>query len=254
MFENLQDQIWHTNRRIPPTKSAIADATTISLPFDDTVNPWEEARRQPNLPEDVLACTIHSIEWLSVFIDEGHKFRSQPWVASHFKRHSSLFIIATATPLYTRPMDLVNLAYILGIKSICCEDFRTSYRTLDASCGRTKRHLSRVSKLELPGVLDAEERDAALREHSEEVEGAMKAVAQASMEMVLMVKDRFGDRIIRRTTESLNYVGQPISMLPPYTMVMAYIKLRQEEMDVLWSISNNETKTCVIGIWTEAWC
>jgi hypothetical protein len=214
----------------------------ITVPFDSSTLPWEEPKRQSNLSEDVVNRTVHHVEWLTVLVDEGHKFRSQPWIASHFRHKSCIFLTATATPLYTRPMDLVNLGYMLGIAQICCDEFQLSYKSLDSSCSRAKRRLNRVSKSQIATGLDDEDKRIALREHSDDVEMAMKEVSDSSMAMVLMVKARFGDLIIRRTTDSLNFEGHPISMLPQYVEIMGYIELRKDEMDVLWGISNSETE------------
>ncbi|KAF9515173.1 hypothetical protein BS47DRAFT_1361249 [Hydnum rufescens UP504] len=197
--------------------SAVSDMKTTTIPFDGAMNPWEVPKTQPNLSEDTINRTLYPIEWLTVLIDEGHKFRSQPWIASHFKRRSCVFLIATATPLYTRPLDLVHLGCILGIRNICCERFQELYRALDASSNRAKRHLSRVTKRQLPQELDEDEKKAALLQHAEDVDIAMKGVAESSRAAVLMVKEQFGDLIIRRTTDSLNFEGLPINALPPYT-------------------------------------
>lgn len=66
---------------------------------------------------------------------------------------------------------------------------------------------------------------------------------------VIEIKQKFGDRIIRRTIQSKDDTGKPISGLQPPVMVTAYVSLKQEEMDMLQGFADRKNCNVTAMFW-----
>lgn len=66
---------------------------------------------------------------------------------------------------------------------------------------------------------------------------------------VVEIKTNFGDRIIRRTIQSKDDTGTPISGLKPPVMVTAYVALKQEEMDMLHGFADKKNCNVTAMYW-----
>lgn len=55
----------------------------------------------------------------------------------------------------------------------------------------------------------------------------------AQVKIALRIQEQFEDRVIRRTIDSLNWKGEPLINLPPYTTIMIHLDVTEREMQVI---------------------
>jgi hypothetical protein len=181
-----------------------------------------------------LPFTLHGKDWLSVFIDEVHVIRRQVPQYQQLIHKSHAIICATATPLHTGLMDLVNLSHLLHLPDLCCEDKYGMALTHERKISRMR---SQIPKDEFKKVAEATMSGSMIVESP-----GMKQWKNETKIFVQNISNTFEGQIIRRLTTSKDWKGGPISDLVPYEEAAVFLNLKQSEYKQLDTARENEHK------------
>ncbi|KAJ3489622.1 hypothetical protein NLJ89_g11513 [Agrocybe chaxingu] len=192
----------------------------------------------PDTPRDVRAASIElgaslfSQKWLLMAADELHDMRGEN--ARGFAGvcgiwpQAALSMGITATPIFSKPTDLLNIARMLGFRGFTLEQGHAKVRAwmIDHRAAHTKKKNDDKRNSEnlqstLDKVVHGRLIDSSLDPTIHTQAAAYKAIRAWIPELT--------GRIIRRTHFSLRYDGQTINNIPPMTNVHIPVRLTAGE-------------------------
>lgn len=108
------------------------------------------------------------------------------------------------------------------------DEYRKSYNRAKAAQNRERRELK-----ELAGYAKARAQGKTTRL------GGQSEVQQAIVSWVAYIREKLSNYVIRRTVESLDHDGKPISAIPPFKKVPVLLTPSEEEMETQLSLIAN---------------
>ncbi|KAH9019722.1 P-loop containing nucleoside triphosphate hydrolase protein [Lactarius pseudohatsudake] len=217
-----------------------SDSSYVHLPCIGTRNP-----RVKKVAGRVEVDTIFRQRYLCVAIDEAHAFRdpNKAYTAVRALREKTDMLVAmTWTPLQTRPSDLWHIGKVIGLSG-----FKDDVHT-NEELARMQRELAEARQEDKKIQLDHEAESLGVlhRTSHGEIEGTIsvseKAVEQkfqnVKAQWMKVVHERYHGAVIRRTVNSLDYLGNTISGLEPYEEHVCMLELHEHEYKALGDIAS----------------
>ncbi|KAF8668495.1 hypothetical protein AX14_006173 [Amanita brunnescens Koide BX004] len=177
------------------------------------------------------AADFFQMEWCTTWIDEAHEFRtiSRGFVGAVQLRHKTHMTNAcTATPLYTKPEDTINMGRIIGVPGLTMEPGKTFERD-------GKRHIQRITRSitadDLRDIRAAQEKR--LLGHDVPLPDSRKRLADAKVFWVQHIQRLYDGHLIRRDKNSKRPDGSKINDLQPYDMHRIPVTLQDWEIEIL---------------------
>ncbi|KAH6905671.1 P-loop containing nucleoside triphosphate hydrolase protein [Coprinopsis sp. MPI-PUGE-AT-0042] len=156
--------------------------------------PWSHPEKREDFDVDVKK-TLYGFKYLTVIFDEAQSSRN------YGSKHSAALLILdrclvrlvlTATPLQTRTEDISAMGHLVGIPYFSSEDYLAHQIKYLADARR-----ARVDK------------------DKGEWDGVNCPVQALQLAETAHLRDKFDNRVIRRTRDSLDNLGSPLLSLPP---------------------------------------
>jgi TATA-binding protein-associated factor len=178
-------------------------------------------------PEDrsKLEGTLFGHRYLTVTIDEVHEMRNlgmKHFSALRVLLQGALRLALTATPLLTAPkVRHLPLSFPSTSLSAVHQDI--------ASIGRligVPHFLTDDSTRELS------EDNASIRK-AKKVDDNGQALKKAEITAVRRMQVQFSGRILRRTTDSVDWRGKPLLDLPPHKAIIGVLELTGRELEII---------------------
>ncbi|KAJ7571901.1 P-loop containing nucleoside triphosphate hydrolase protein, partial [Mycena floridula] len=204
----------------PTMKSDLA--TFVRAVFDSPEKPLQY------LNGSMLPETIFGRNFLINAFDEAHYARTNNNLTTAIRatrERSSVTMAMTATPLMTKVADLMNIACALGLEPYSTNDAIARKRALE-------RDIRTAVKKDRAAAKDNQITEQVLRGQTGPIlqTEVLKAVAREFEDM----RDNFKDIVIRRTSNSVDYLKAPILHLPPRIETNYFVELYK------WEITNLE--------------
>ncbi|KAH9019867.1 P-loop containing nucleoside triphosphate hydrolase protein [Lactarius pseudohatsudake] len=218
-----------------------SDSSYVHLPCIGTRNP-----RVKKVAGRDGVDTIFRQRYLCVAIDEAHAFRDpdKAYTAVRALREKTDMLVAmTWTPLQTRPSDLWHIGKVIGLSG-----FKDDVHT-NEELARMQRELAEARQEDKKIQLDHEAESLGVlhRTSHGEIEGPIsvgeKAVEQkfqnVKAQWMKVVHERYHGAVIRRTVNSLDYLGNTISGLEPYEEHVCMLELHEHEYKALGDMASH---------------
>ncbi|KAJ8488876.1 hypothetical protein ONZ45_g13793 [Pleurotus djamor] len=157
-------------------------------------------RRQDS--EDTI--TIFDIPWAGVYVDEGHLFRGDTRNFSgviQLRLAGNHITIISATPLYNKPHDVLNIARMIGIVKCCLGPGHSYEKEIDRRLQAAKRTTALDSEPTLEELLVFIQSEAE----------ADNELAITKREIMAEFQAVLGENIIRCTLSSKKPDGSPLN-------------------------------------------
>ncbi|KAM6491331.1 P-loop containing nucleoside triphosphate hydrolase protein [Amanita muscaria] len=194
------------------------------------------------------------MDWCSSWIDEAHQFRTptRSFIgAIQLRNRARIMCCCTATPLFTKPQDVVNLGRIIGVPNFIGERGYDWERDNSRAWTRAQRGLTKDDKLEIRKALEN-----TLLGKDAELPTASNQVQALKLRYIKDIQSQFRDHIIRRTKESKRPDGNNINELPPLTSLILPVTLTHWELDILnqalGDVLHSRRNTSLVDINSEA--
>ncbi|KAF8953874.1 P-loop containing nucleoside triphosphate hydrolase protein [Flammula alnicola] len=180
--------------------------------------PWIHPNRLPTFSSTVNN-TLYGHKYLTITIDEAHAFRNVG------AKHSSALVlmelaamrfVMTATPLQTSTKDVAGMGRLLG----------NTHFLSQAALDEEKSDLSTIRQ--------AKRSDSEGPESLEEDD----AVKECTVAIAQRMQRHFKDRILRRTTGSLDWKKRPLITLPPCHNIPIIVKPTPREMEIISELAD----------------
>ncbi|EMD31654.1 hypothetical protein CERSUDRAFT_127231 [Gelatoporia subvermispora B] len=190
---------------------------------------WKMPIKRPTY-DALVVQTIFNQQWGLFVIDEAHVIRglNKTYSASLLARSlSQMTVASTATPVLTRPGDLWNMGRMVGLETFDID--------FDDDAATMARELRKASAQDLKMRKQSKSTEVLIRSL---VSGEGSAPAnllqnssyrQVSTEWIERIRSKFSGSVIRRTVDSLDWAGRPISGLEPYTEHTLMLDLCEHE-------------------------
>jgi hypothetical protein len=171
--------------------------------------------------------TAYGSNWLFCADDEAHDLRNRGkkfWSAFFIHERSEFTVSMTATPCITRPQDLWNLGRCMRLEGFGSDhdgEADDMERELRSAAGKDRRDMKKNGKSNAANMPTAQ------------VEAATvvgMAYHEKMMKWICVIRQKFTGNVIRRTLQSKDNEGRPISRLDPYVENKIVIKLYPHEM------------------------
>ncbi|KAG6848956.1 hypothetical protein H0H93_012463 [Arthromyces matolae] len=162
--------------------------------------PWDQWDRKTETP---LETTIFGQSFFTITVDEAHLMRNPGAQHSAILKllwKARLRLILTATPLHTAPKDTAAMLRLGGVGYFVTEDSHQDEKS-DAS------ELRRAKKLDDDG----------------------EAVLECQLSVIERLRDYAYGNFIRRSTQSLDYKGRNLILLPGVVTIIGLLKLMERE-------------------------
>ncbi|KAM6488891.1 P-loop containing nucleoside triphosphate hydrolase protein [Amanita muscaria] len=170
-------------------------------------------------------------EWCSAWIDEAHDFRTptRSFIgAIHLRNRTRIMSCCTATPLFTKPQDVVNIGRIIGVPTFLGVEGADWEKENSRAWNRAQRAITKEEKLQF-----RQAQEDMLLNKSTDTPTVSKEVQQLKLQYIKSIQKEYWDHIIRRTKDSKRLDGRSINDLPSLTNTVIPITLTQEEMNIL---------------------
>ncbi|KAH9011430.1 P-loop containing nucleoside triphosphate hydrolase protein [Lactarius deliciosus] len=217
-----------------------SDSSYVHLPCIGTRNP-----RVKKVAGRDEVDTIFRQRYLCVAIDEAHAFRdpNKAYTAVRALRERTDMLVAmTWTPLQTRPSDLWHIGKVIGLSG-----FKDDVHTNEEFAGM-QRELAEARQEDEKIQLEHEAESLGALHRTSRGEGECtisvgeKAVEQkfpkVKAQWMKVVHERYHGAVIRRTVNSLDYLGSPIYGLEPYEEHICMLELHEHEYKALGDIAS----------------
>ncbi|KAF9443968.1 hypothetical protein P691DRAFT_808051 [Macrolepiota fuliginosa MF-IS2] len=158
-------------------------------------------------PKESLDGTIFAQRFLTAVVDEAHHMRNpgnKHTATLRLMEQAKVKLIMTATPLHTAPRDTAALARLVGIRHFHDE----------------------ISFVE-------EKNDAANIRKAKKLDDDGEAVRAERRQIIGRLQQRCHGHFLRRTTESVNWLGKPLLSLPPCHEIIGVVSLTRRETEII---------------------
>jgi hypothetical protein len=174
----------------------------------------------PPTPRPTFPNLIQNLQFLSVWVDEGHLYRNNITPLITIARSCTMLVTLTATPLFTGHRDLLSIGHILNFKGLCSPVAMEKHKSFSS-------HIEKAHTAHHATLIDGEQGS------EESVSEELKDLINAQLEPVSWLKSFFKGRTIRRTGDSKDFEGKPIIGLCAHRRLVVTIKLSNTEMELL---------------------
>jgi len=175
--------------------------------------------------------TIFDLEFLNACVDEAHHVRNMGaryWAFLGIRDRAVTMFAATATALHTAPRDITSVGRLASIEKFMNKDVDEDDRDDRRQISRLRRSRHKSTQNSSAQRFDDDV------ELDDEVD---EKIIEIQHNAVKRLKSCFEGRIIRRTTASKDYEGNPIIPLKPYVHVNAVVRLHDWENEVIMEIA-----------------
>jgi hypothetical protein len=158
-------------------------------------------------------------------MDEAHVIRRRGPQYQYLVHSTEVIVCATATVIHTGLSDLINVGHLLRISYFCSEPGYNAAVVDQRKVDRLrisipKDEVKRQAEASISGIECVESSE--LRAWRDGVQGFFKRVSVP-----------FQGHVIRRKVVSKDWLGRPISTLPPYIETLVLLDLTEEEYVLL---------------------
>ncbi|KAH9048618.1 P-loop containing nucleoside triphosphate hydrolase protein [Lactarius deliciosus] len=177
--------------------------------------------------------TIFGRRYLGVAIDEAHGFRNMNKLygaVRALRDKTDIFVAMTATPVQTRLADLWNIGKVIGLPAFDDKNDR-EFEKMKKMLGRAQRQDKKIVKTEDQGkVIDYVTEYLRGKTDPKQVDTISQYIGAV---WVNIIREKYQGSVIRRTVNSKDYTGEPISGLEPYEEHRCVIELHEHEYAAL---------------------
>ncbi|KAH9019253.1 P-loop containing nucleoside triphosphate hydrolase protein [Lactarius pseudohatsudake] len=197
-------------------------ASTTALQSDSSAIHVVEGPAKPSMTvraRFIESQTIFGRRYLGVAIDEAHGFRNVNKLYSAVRAlrdKTDMFVAMTTTPVQTRLADLWNIGKVIG---------------LPAFDDKNDRETKKIVKTEDQGkVIDYVTEYLRGKTDPKQVDTISQYIGAV---WVNIIREKYQGSVIRRTVNSKDHTGEPISGLEPYEEHRCVIELHEHEYTAL---------------------
>ncbi|RDB30571.1 DNA repair and recombination protein RAD54 [Hypsizygus marmoreus] len=194
--------------------------------------------------EKLFPKTIFGREWLVAALDEAHNCRNLTFKhlsARALREKTELMIGMTATPVTTRPEDLLNLGLVLGVNKCCDDEADALRKTINtelrsANTADRKARATEVDDEIVRGVLQGKTRPERWSNYKD-----------AMISQIADFREAYDKVVIRRTGDSVDNMGKPIIGLPPFDDRALLLDLYPSEYEYLDKVAEELVDNSAAG-------
>lgn len=203
----------------------------------DGRNPSTNPVQKANFLE-VSPHTIYGHQFVAIAADEAHEFRNaNKWhfaiLALNGCSPNSTRVFMTATPCTTRPRDLWNLRWCMGI-----DKFK---KANDKEAAEMEKCLRAARAKDIKALKGSSTRKAVIIAATKgDADPKISSAFYKEMQKwVKIIRSYFSGIVIRRTLQSVDSTGACISGLEPYEEHQIVVKLYQHEIENLEKLAGD---------------
>ncbi|KAF4598990.1 hypothetical protein EYR40_006078 [Pleurotus pulmonarius] len=174
---------------------------------------------------------IFEMTWCSSWIDEAHLFRGQGRGLTggcQLNRFSRVVHVLTATPLFTKIQDIINMARLMNHDEFVLSKGHLLERSFNTQIRAAKRKMTQEEK---DAVKSRNLRVLRGQADDDDDDDSGIAVRFAQYNAAKVVQAKIAPHMIRRTLTSVDLAGKPLnSKMPPVTEHILTLRLSDREM------------------------
>ena len=211
-------------------------------------------------------------DWATVWFDEAHDLRNPGKLfraAFELQQRSKAVVLSTATPFVTQPrvgdislakqmvmayifQDLTMLGRMMRLPAFSGleaeKQDRTQKRVLDRARNQVNANDATLARfVSTSSISRGPDDDGMDVDEEEDAPDAQVKYRDVQASIILSIRDKYGDRIIRRTQKSKTPSGAPINQeLPELVLHELIVKLPEDEQDFIEKKGTQVSNKCVM--------